>query len=245
MLHADAAAIDATATRLSVAEVFGPTIQGEGPTAGRRCGFVRLYGCNLDCAWCDTPYTWDGDRFPPDAERSEWTAGQIVEAVAAMAVDRVVLTGGEPLLQKRALSRLVEALGPAYAIEVETNGTVPPGLVAQYGWVRWNVSPKLPHADVKDPIRPRALDAFAAMARDDRDRVALKIVCRDPADVDRAVALADRFGFPRSTVWISPLGVAAPTIDYVLRTVADRAVASGCNLSSRLHVLAWGDARGR
>ena len=52
---------------LVVAEVFGPTFQGEGPSTGQRAGFVRLGRCNLDCSWCDTPYTWDWERFDPAA----------------------------------------------------------------------------------------------------------------------------------------------------------------------------------
>ena len=39
---------------LVVSEIFGPTWQGEGPSLGRRCGFVRLGRCNLACTFCDT-----------------------------------------------------------------------------------------------------------------------------------------------------------------------------------------------
>src|SRR5262245_52198924 len=53
---------------LVVSEVFGPTWQGEGPSIGRRCGFVRLGRCNLACTWCDTPYTWDWERYDPAKE---------------------------------------------------------------------------------------------------------------------------------------------------------------------------------
>jgi 7-carboxy-7-deazaguanine synthase len=242
-MDGDAAAIRADAERLAVSEVFGPTVQGEGPTTGRRCGFVRLYGCNLDCVWCDSAYTWDTDRYDPDVERSEWTAGQIVEAVAEMDVDRVVVTGGEPLIQRRALGRLVETFGPSYAVEVETNGTVPPGPMEQYGWVTWNVSPKLPHAGVTDPIRPRALEAFAALAR--AERAVAKIVCHTVDDVAAATAVTDAAGFPRSAVWIAPLGTTGPVVAFSLAAIADAAVAAGCNLSSRLHITTWGDARGR
>ena len=44
---------------LTVSEIFGPTFQGEGPFTGRAAVFLRLGRCNLDCKWCDTPYTWD------------------------------------------------------------------------------------------------------------------------------------------------------------------------------------------
>jgi 7-carboxy-7-deazaguanine synthase len=53
---------------LVVSEVFGPTIQGEGPHAGQRAAFVRLGGCNLTCTWCDTAYTWDARRYDLRAE---------------------------------------------------------------------------------------------------------------------------------------------------------------------------------
>jgi 7-carboxy-7-deazaguanine synthase len=43
---------------MRINEIFGPTIQGEGPFMGRHCLFVRMFGCNLECTWCDTPQTW-------------------------------------------------------------------------------------------------------------------------------------------------------------------------------------------
>ena len=48
---------------LNVNEIFGPTIQGEGPHTGRLVGFLRLAGCNLACSWCDTPYSWDWTKY--------------------------------------------------------------------------------------------------------------------------------------------------------------------------------------
>ena len=52
-----------SAVTLRVAEVFGPTFQGEGPSAGRRAAFIRLSGCGVGCTWCDEPQTWDWSRF--------------------------------------------------------------------------------------------------------------------------------------------------------------------------------------
>ena len=59
---------------LPVSEVFGPTIQGEGPHAGRRVYFVRLGGCNLSCSWCDSAYTWDGETYDLREELTPSTA---------------------------------------------------------------------------------------------------------------------------------------------------------------------------
>ncbi|HHK7228110.1 TPA: hypothetical protein ACQXLV_002143, partial [Streptococcus pneumoniae] len=55
---------EANVERLPVSEVFGPTIQGEGPHAGRTCHFIRLGGCNLSCSWCDTPYSTGQHGIP-------------------------------------------------------------------------------------------------------------------------------------------------------------------------------------
>src|SRR5690606_12145258 len=126
-------------------EIFA-SLQGEGPSVGKPCAFVRLSRCNLACHWCDTPYTWhfSGDNRPHrGGETYERTANQITldEAdvaarIAALGKPRLVVTGGEPLLQAPALARMLTLL-PPMAIEIETNGTVAPtpavdALIGQY-----------------------------------------------------------------------------------------------------------------
>lgn len=107
---------------------------------------------------------------------------------------------------------------------------------------RFNVSPKLAHAG--DPeaarIRPLALGALAATGR-----AVFKFVCRNREDLDEAAHVAALAGIPPGLVWIMPEGTDAATITTRLRELADPAVAAGFNLSTRLHVLAWGDERGR
>ena len=82
-----------TVATLVVSEVFGPTVQGEGPSLGKRAAFLRLGRCNLDCAWCDTPFTWKWDEYDPAVELRERPVDEVVAEIAAMAVDRVVVTG--------------------------------------------------------------------------------------------------------------------------------------------------------
>src|SRR3954452_24909384 len=94
------AGISAAAPSVVVAEVFGPTIQGEGRNLGQRAAFVRLGGCNLHCTWCDTPYTWDASRYDLRAEMSRRPVAEIVAEVRPMRPHVVVLTGGEPLLHQ-------------------------------------------------------------------------------------------------------------------------------------------------
>ena len=78
---------------LPVSEVYGPVWQGEGPDTGRRCSFLRLGHCNLACDWCDTPYTWDDDRFDVDAECPPTSNDHIMAELDRHGTDTVVLTG--------------------------------------------------------------------------------------------------------------------------------------------------------
>ena len=54
-------------TKLKLSEVF-ESIQGEGPSAGLPCVFVRLATCNLHCSYCDTKYTWDWQNYDYERE---------------------------------------------------------------------------------------------------------------------------------------------------------------------------------
>jgi 7-carboxy-7-deazaguanine synthase len=229
------------ATELMISEVFGPTVQGEGPHAGQRCGFIRLGLCNLDCSWCDTPYTWDWTRFDRKTELSRWSVQQLVDQVRGMNVDTVVISGGEPLVQAAKLVVLLEALADVWNVEVETNGTFAPGpcsgLVAQ-----WNVSPKLAHSGV---ARDKAwkLDALDALVNDPAPAV-FKFVCQTPADLEEVDELLTLTRIQPHSVWIMPEGIDVATIGRHMGAIADPAIARGFNVTARLHVLAWGNKRG-
>jgi 7-cyano-7-deazaguanosine (preQ0) biosynthesis protein QueE len=226
---------------LVVAEVFGPTFQGEGPSIGRRAGFVRLGRCNLDCSWCDTPYTWDWDRFDPAVELRSVGVDEIVDQLADMHPEIVVLTGGEPLLQQRHLRPLLHACAEhGWPVEVETNGTIAPDpsiadLVAQ-----WNVSLKLANSGVEEDkrIRPAPIAALLATGR-----AVFKLVATGPEDLDEIGALVAAHHL--DPVWVMPEGTDATTLTERARALADPVLARGWHLTPRLHVLLWGDVRGR
>jgi 7-carboxy-7-deazaguanine synthase len=226
---------------LTVAEIFGPTLQGEGPSVGRRCAFVRLGGCNLDCSWCDTPYTWDWRRFRPDEELRRVDAGTVTSAVEEMGVDMLVITGGEPLLQARALMPLLEAAGErGWRVEVETNGTVaPPPQLARLV-TAFNVSPKLANSGVAESerIRPAALAALRATGR-----AVFKFVVTSPADLDEVAVLAGEHRL--EPVYVMPEGTTAEVVLTRMRELAEPVLAHGFHLTPRLHILLWGDRRGR
>ena len=101
-----------------ISEIFC-SINGESARAGKRTVFIRTYGCNLDCSYCDSTYAWKDGTF------TEMSIDDIVRAVGAYNCKRVTITGGEPVLQKDFIE-LVKALHADteyfYDIEIETNG---------------------------------------------------------------------------------------------------------------------------
>jgi 7-carboxy-7-deazaguanine synthase len=230
---------------LPISEVFSPTIQGEGPFAGRCAAFIRFMGCNLSCSWCDTPYTWDADRFDLRATTQWLTVDDILGRLTPTPV--VVLTGGEPLLQqdRPAFQALVHALvDTGRAIHVETNGTQLPGQLLLSYTEAIMVSPKLANAGAhrghQDPaLHPGYRDITH------RTNLYLKVVCRSPSDVERACHLAAINNWPKQRVWVMPEGTTTTDLNTTWRPVAEAAAARGINATHRLHVLAWGDQRGR
>lgn len=226
---------------IMVSELFGPTFQGEGPSTGRRCGFIRLGHCNLDCNFCDTPYTWDWSRFDRKQQITRVPIGDLLDAVADMGVDRVVVTGGEPMVQHSALRTLLLALGTTgYACEVETNGTIEPDEVL-LSLAHWNVSPKLSHSGVD---QARALKPDVLRRYNFAQSAAFKFVCQSPADLLEVEAVCAASGIPAARVWIMPEGRDTDTIREHLRAVTEQAIRFGFNITSRLHVEVWGDERG-
>lgn len=236
---------------LPVSEVFGPTLQGEGPHAGRPALFVRLMGCNLSCSWCDTPYTWDGSRYDLRAETTQRTAAELLEHLDRLAAGTrpvVVLTGGEPLLQQRqpAWRALLVGLRQRGAeVHVETNGTVEPAEHTMALVQAVAVSPKMPHAGPhRGHQRPTLHPTWVAEVHM-HDGVFFKVVARSAADVTAAAEQYRAMGVPLRRVWVMPEGTTAEALAGRWREVAEAAAAAGVNASHRLHVLAWGEERGR
>jgi 7-carboxy-7-deazaguanine synthase len=104
---------------MQVFEIFR-SIQGETARAGGPMWFVRLAGCDLACAYCDTPAARD-----PAAGR-RMTVAEVLATVAAPPLPWVAVTGGEPLLQAAEVNALLAALlDRGRQVLVETGGAHP------------------------------------------------------------------------------------------------------------------------
>lgn len=223
-------------------EVF-TSIQGEGVTVGVPSVFVRLTACNLRCVWCDTKYTWDWTQYDPIRESISQEVKTLTARILGTGAQNVVITGGEPLLQARELGLLVRALKDAQRrIEVETNGTLEPAGPLSELVDQWNVSPKLETSGNPSAERevPSALRWFAHCPH-----AYFKFVVVEPEDIAAAIALADRYSVPRERVLLMPEGTDASALIERSAWLVERAQCLGVRYSPRLHILLWGDQRGR
>lgn len=246
-------------TQLAVNELYpNLTIQGEGPSLGRLCTFVRLARCNLDCGegagatWCcDSAFTWRWNGGYPAGERPTFSpldevhmmdVGQVVDHVLALAPPLLVISGGEPLLQRTALTQLVRDVAcHGIEVEIETNGTQRPWGDLTDWTSAFNVSPKLANSGVG---RDRAWKLDALTELRDTGKARFKFVCSDPADLDEVDQLTQRAGIPSGMVWVMPAGTDRLVIRQSLERVAEQAIARGWNVTTRLHVDLWGNRRG-
>lgn len=107
---------------MKVVEIFS-SIEGEGKRAGALTVFIRLFGCNLRCSYCDTTYSYNEDKCIKPIIMS---VPNIIHSVEQFGITRVTITGGEPLIHP-GIENLIKGLTSlGYEVNIETNGTVPP-----------------------------------------------------------------------------------------------------------------------
>ncbi|MDP4605041.1 MAG: 7-carboxy-7-deazaguanine synthase QueE [Erythrobacter sp.] len=230
-------------------EIFA-SLQGEGPSQGMPVAFVRLSRCNLACTWCDTAYTWrfegdnrphrDGIAFDRKANQVTLSAQEAAERIAALGQNRLVITGGEPLLQAAALAEMLGHL-PDISVEIETNGTVAPPPRLDVRVDQYNVSPKLAHSGNPESLAliPERLEAWAA-----DPRAFLKFVIAAPEDLAEVLELQRRHGFKPGHVFLMAEGTSTATQRARQAWLAPLCLDHGFRMSDRLHIHLYGDTRG-
>lgn len=216
---------------IKVSEIF-TSIQGEGSTAGKPAVFLRLSGCNLKCSWCDSQYAWTGG--------DDLGYNQIGFRIMKQAGDhirRLVITGGEPLLQANELQPLIQAL-PGWSIEIETNGTISPPF--PYRNIQYNVSPKLSSSGV---TRDLALNILAL--KDFRCYNSIyKFVVKDMIDLREVEDLVRTLPLYAENIYLMPEGLDEETLRQRMLWIVVEAIKRGYNVSPRLQVSIWGNRRG-
>ncbi len=223
-------------------EIFH-SLQGEGASIGVPTVFLRLAQCNLTCSWCDTKYTWDWKSFSFDDEVVALPLEDVETRILSFGRPHLVITGGEPMMQQQALIPLVSSLRDKnFFCEVETNGTLAPAPEMIQGVSQWNVSPKLSNSGVDIAKRevPDVLQAYSGL-----ENAYFKFVMAKPQDVDEALDIVGRYSLAPDRVILMPEGTERRAIEERGRWVADLCARYGFRFSTRIHILLWGDKRGR
>jgi len=239
--------------------------QGEGATMGELCVFVRAMGCNLQCKFCDTSYTWyfEGSprkhKYSIPVDRQKFALKMSPEEVAqeirkaAGPIRRVVFTGGEPLLQQPEIVKVIEELcrdGEYWAVEIETNGTIKMNedLIPLLSNI--NCSPKMDNSGNAKEIREKidVIEQFLEIdAYHDSLIVIFKFVVGVSTFKEDFKELRDwekRNRIPRSLIYLMPEGIEVEDIVEGTKFLFDNACKKyGYHLSTRLQVILYGSQR--
>ncbi len=233
------------------------SIQGEGKSIGKPAIFIRLSLCNLHCVWCDTDYTWNWKSTPfPHVKdyqkgyqkyiKKDWIVEVSVTEIISEIVDypckRIILTGGEPLMQQKELIPLVEALKKLdYTIEVETNGTITPLQELDQHIDQYNVSPKLENSNNSKRLREKtkAYTYFNA-----NKRAVFKFVIDKQDDLEEIEMLIGNYKIAVDKVYLMPQGTTGKQLMAKQQWLIEICKAKGYNYTDRLHILIYGDKRG-
>lgn len=209
---------------MKVVEIF-KSIDGEGIRAGLPVIFIRLYGCNLKCSYCDTRYACDeGEPF------GVLSIPNIMDIVKSFGGKRVTLTGGEPMIHPGVRALLETLLDEGYEVNVETNGSQDLIRYAGYeGKLFYTMDWKCKSSGME-----AAMDIERVNQLSDKD--VLKFVVGSEEDLDGAVEVLEKM-LSKPIVYFSPVfGSIEPKdiVEYVLDKKLDN-----CRVQLQMHKFIW------
>ena len=249
------------------------TIQGEGKLAGVPSLFVRLAGCNLRCLWtlpdghlsrCDTPYA----SFENDSHQTQVTE-EVFELIRHNIgfLKHIVITGGEPLLQHKALADLLKMIKEQLHLHVtiETNGTIFSESVAQYTDL-FSISPKLKNSDPTEEklsryhlkpsgptvyhnqkrLNTEVLQKYIDFAQQDQKEIQLKFVVASENDIPEIQGdfLEQLQRWSPEDILLMPLGANDQELEITSSKVLKLAIKNGWRFSPRMHIDLFGPQAG-
>lgn len=213
------------------------SIQGEGHSAGTPAVFLRLGGCGLNCQWCDTAEVWRKSVPYTPEELTALFNSQGYSAMLSYNGARLVITGGDPMLQQEALVEWLSSLIGAHkwAIEVEHQGTIIPSVHLQQYVCQWNISPKLSNSGVPEEKRnvPEAMIAYVRLAS------FFKFPVKTMEDFKEAVGVVVGYNIPRERVFLMPLSSSEEEHREVSKKVIEMCKSIGFRYSPRLQLAVY------
>ena len=238
------------------------TLQGEAPFIGEPAVFIRLSVCNARCTWCDTPTA----VFPDQLEIFNRAAEEVAKELGALLAEKecqlLVITGGEPMLQRKQLKEMLQlldkelvALGHGgVTVQFETNGSQrqynaleTAAIVKHSSWseglyrLYYVVSPKDGFEGNED-LKLEVDRGFFAKDRVGLGHVTFKMVHVNRKSCEQEVAKLLAKGVSKKQIYLMPEGWVPDSAAH--QRCAATALALKVRMSPRLHTMIWGDARG-
>jgi 7-carboxy-7-deazaguanine synthase len=228
-----------------ISEIFY-SIQGEGELTGVPSVFVRTSGCNLRCAWCDTPYaSWNPEGEPRSV------AQIVAEVQSHPAARHIVLTGGEPMIAKEIRELASELKNLGYHLTIETAATVAPaGIACDLA----SLSPKLlnsapdgvEHAAWRKRHEATRWQPEVVRAWIDAHAYQIKFVVSRPQDIDELehmLAVLNR-EIPRHKILLMPEATSLEKMRNRATWLGELCKVRGYRYAHRLHIELYGNKRG-
>ncbi|MDG5800140.1 7-carboxy-7-deazaguanine synthase QueE [Marinilabiliaceae bacterium ANBcel2] len=238
------------------------TIQGEGKLTGVPSLFIRLAGCNIRCAWelpdgtisrCDTPHSLSFNS--PSVFKAK--ISDITKTIFANlgSLNHIVITGGEPLLQKDELKILISKLkeeNKNLHITIETNGTIYDRSVAELCDLI-SISPKLKGScfaisknkcDIKR-VDIKTIQAYIDSCKKNNKEFQLKFVVSKPHEENEIKEIISKLkGFSLFDIICMPLGASPKEILKTSSIALKMAIANNWRFSPREHITLFGNKTG-
>ncbi len=207
---------------LRITEIF-LSIQGESSHAGRPCAFVRLTGCPMRCAWCDSVYTFTGG--------TRISFENILAQLKDFGCDLIEVTGGDPLAQKNVYPFITQLLDFGYEVLIETGGFLSTEKVDERATVI---------LDVKCPASGESeRNHWANLERLNREKDEIKFVIADLNDWEFAREVIGKYDLQNRAkeILISPI-FGIENLPQIAETVSQSGLKVRLNL--QLHKYIWG-----
>ncbi len=247
---------------LSIVEIFGPTIQGEGRFIGTPSVFVRFGGCNMSCSGFDVKYTtldnkikYSCDSFyaSDSSFKSQWkqyNANQLINQLNKIIPDYkidIVLTGGEPLLYWKDLEfqKVLEYyINIGHKITIETNGSIQIDLDKDYHKdIVFSIGLKLSNSNeaVDKRININNLINIINNTTESYLKFVIDIRYKDILinEIDQIIK-----NLPKCDIYLMPLGSTIDVVEQQASEVIKLAIEKGFYYSDRLHIRVWDNKRG-
>lgn len=203
------------------------TLQGEGVTIGQQAIFIRFQNCNLQCVYCDTPYTWN--RNHKDYNFKKISDSDLMSLILKKQKEtnckRLVFTGGEPLLQQDFIVEFKKKY-PSSIIEIETNGTIAP--LEELFDCQFNCSPKLKNSGNSGEKRFNKNVLIVL----NKLNTNFKFVCKNKEDIDEI--LNNYYFLDKNKIFIMPEGNSILKNIKVYDKIREKIIKEGLNTSIRL-----------